>query len=168
MGEGSARTPEDLARYIKEHGIDADLVRPPRETPSVAAAARAVGCAPEQIIKSLVFLIDGQPHLVIANGDARVSYRRLATHFGVNRKRVRMASPGEVLELTGYPAGGVPPFGLCSPLPVLMDPGVLDQESVYGGGGDDHTLVRISTAELRRITQPTLITIVANRDVSHT
>ena len=160
MGEKGVQTSEDLARYIEEHGIEAELVRPPHETPSVTAAARAVGCAPEQIIKSLVFLIDGQPYLVIANGNARVSYRRLAAHFGISRKRVRMASPDEVLRLTGYPAGGVPPFGLPSPLPVLMDPGVLDQEIVYGGGGDDHTLVRIPTTELRRVTQPTVVAIV--------
>ncbi len=167
MREEDIHTPEDLARYIEQHGIEAKLVRPPHETPSVTAAARAVGCAPEQIIKSLVFLIDGQPYLVIANGNARVSYRRLAAHFGVSRKRVRMASPDEVLKLTGYPAGGVPPFGLPNPLPVLMDPGVLDQEIVYGGGGDDHTLVRISTAELRRITQPTIVAIVEDSRTSH-
>ncbi len=156
-------TPQDLARYIEEHRIRAELVTPPHETPSVRAAADAMGCAPEQIIKSLVFLIDGRPYLVIANGDGRISYRRLADHFGISRKRVRMASPDEVLALTGYPAGGVPPFGLRSPLPVLMESEVLAQEVVYGGGGDERTLVRISTAELQRVTQPTLLTVVDSR-----
>ncbi len=158
MGDGRW-TKVDLARYIAEHGIAAELVTPPHETPSVAQAAAAMGCAPEQIIKSLVFLIDGRPYLVIANGDAPVSYRRLAAHFGISRKRIRMATPDEVLALTGYPAGGVPPFGLRTPLPVLMDPGVLAQEVVYGGGGDDRTLVRIAPAELQRVTQPTLVVV---------
>jgi len=153
-------TSADLARYIAAHGIVAELVTPPCETPSVATAAAAMGCAPEQIIKSLVFLVNGRPYLVIVNGDAPVSYRRLAAHFGISRKRVRMASPEEVLTLTGYPAGGVPPFGLLAPLPVLMDPGVLAQEVVYGGGGDDRTLVRISTTELQRVTRPTLVAVV--------
>ncbi len=155
-------TSTDLVRYIAAHGIAAELVTPPHETPSVTTAAAAMGCAPEQIIKSLVFLVDGRPYLVIVNGDAPVSYRRLAAHFGISRKRVRLASPEEVLALTGYPAGGVPPFGLRTPLPVLMDPGVLAQEVVYGGGGDDRTLVRIFTAELQRVTRPTLVTVVEN------
>lgn len=157
MTGGERRTKADLARYIAEHEIAAELVTPPHETPSVVQAAMAMGCAPEQIIKSLVFLIDGRPYLVIANGDAPISYRQLAAHFGISRKRIRMASPEEVLALTGYPAGGVPPFGLRTPLPVLMDPGVLKQEVVYGGGGDDHTLVRIAPAELQRVTQPALV-----------
>ena len=156
-------TSQDLARYIEEHGIQAELIRPSQATPSVRAAAAALGCAPEQIIKSLVFLIDGRPYLVIASGEARVSYRRLASHFSLSRKRVRMASPAEVLTLTGYPAGGVPPFGLRNPLPTLMDPGVLDQEIVFGGGGDEHTLVQVSTVELRRVTRPTLVALVEDR-----
>ena len=152
-------TKAHLARYIAEHGIAAELVTPLHETPSVTAAAAAMGCAPEQIIKSLVFLIDGRPYLVIANGDTPVSYRRLAAHFGISRKRVRMASPDEVIALTGYPAGGVPPFGLRTPLPVLMSPSVLAQEVVYGGGGDERTLVRITPTELQRVTQPILVVV---------
>ncbi|MCS7220063.1 MAG: YbaK/EbsC family protein [Anaerolineae bacterium] len=159
MTDEGRRTKADLARYIAEHGIAAELVTPPHETPSVAQAAAAMGCAPEQIIKSLVFLISGQPYLVIANGDAPISYRRLAAHFGISRKRIRMATPEEVLALTGYPAGGVPPFGWRTSLPVLMDPGVLTQDIVYGGGGDERTLVRIAPAELRRVTRPVLVTV---------
>lgn len=153
------RTAADLARYLAEHGIEAELVAPQAETPSVGAAAAALGCEPEQIIKSLVFLVDGQPVLVIANGEAPVDYRRLAQHFGVSRKRVRMASPEEVLELTGYAAGGVPPIGLPHPIPVVMDEGVLGQRIVYGGGGDDRTLLRISVQELVRVVTPAIASV---------
>ena len=57
-----------------------------------------------------------------------------------------------VLRLTGYPAGGVPPFGHATAVPALLDAAVQRWEVIYGGGGDDHTLLRIAPAELARVT----------------
>jgi prolyl-tRNA editing enzyme YbaK/EbsC (Cys-tRNA(Pro) deacylase) len=60
--------------------------------------------------------------------------------------------PGAVLRLTGYEAGGVPPFGHPAALPTLLDRAVLAWDAIYGGGGDDHTLLRIAPGELARVT----------------
>lgn len=149
-------TPADLDQYIRNHGIAAALVSPPHETPTVPLAARAMGCAESQIIKSVVFLIKEdatlRPTVVITNGTAPIDYRKLAALLGVGRKRLRLASADEVLAITGYPAGGVPPFGFSEPLETLVDAGVMDQPVVYGGGGDERTLLRIAPAELLRVT----------------
>ncbi|HIQ04905.1 MAG TPA: YbaK/EbsC family protein [Anaerolineae bacterium] len=152
-------TPGDLARYIESQGIDAALVHPDANTPTVPAAAAAVGVSVEQIIKSLLFFVQDRPYLVIANGTAKVNTRRIATHFGVGRKKVRMARATEIVSLTGYPPGGVPPFGHRIPIPVLLDKNVLDQDLVYGGGGNDHTLLCIRTDELMRVAQPTVVDV---------
>lgn len=149
-------TPADLERYISAQHIVAQLVRPAHETPSVALAAHAMGCREEQIVKSVLFLIkDGVPHqaaLVITNGTAQIDYRKLATQLGVGRKRIRLASPEVVLALTGYPAGGVPPFGYPAPLLTLVDRHVLTETMVYAGGGDERTLLQITPQELLRAT----------------
>lgn len=150
------RTPIDLAQTIQTAGIDAALVYPPHETPTVALAARALQCQEDQIIKSVLFLVrreaGEQPALVISNGTAAIDYRKLAAAWGVSRKGIKLASPTVVLATTGYPAGGVPPFGYPQPVETFVDQAVLRQPVVYGGGGDERTLLRITPQELVRVT----------------
>jgi prolyl-tRNA editing enzyme YbaK/EbsC (Cys-tRNA(Pro) deacylase) len=147
---------EKLAAFIRSHAIAATLIEPSQETPTVALAAQALGCQPEQIVKSVLFVVragerDSQV-LVIANGVTQIDSRKLADLLGVGRKRIRLASAEVVLARTGFPAGGVPPFGFPFPLPTTIDRRVFDQTVVYGGGGDDHTMMRIAPAELLRVT----------------
>ncbi len=152
-----------LTRYIQQHAIAATLIQPRQETPTVALAARALGCEPEQIVKSVLFLLrDGQqatPLLVIANGTTQIDFRKLASLCGVGRKRIRLAPAEDVLALTGYPAGGVPPFGFPRPVPTCIDRRVFDQTLVYGGGGDDHTMLSITPAELLRVTKGQIVDV---------
>jgi prolyl-tRNA editing enzyme YbaK/EbsC (Cys-tRNA(Pro) deacylase) len=146
-------TPTDLADYIAREGIAAEQVSMTVETPTVSAAAAALGVEPAQIIKSLLFLVRGEPLLVIACGDAAVDRRVLADRFGLGKKQIKLASPETVLAFLGYPVGGVPPFGHATAVPVLLDRAVRIWETVYGGGGDDRTLLRITPEELARVTK---------------
>jgi prolyl-tRNA editing enzyme YbaK/EbsC (Cys-tRNA(Pro) deacylase) len=148
----TARTPADLARFIAEHAIAGEIVPVTAETPTVPAAAAALGVSTDQIIKSLLFLVRAQPVLVIASGETLVDRHILAARFGVGKKQIKLADAETVLRLTGYPAGGVPPFGHPAPLVTLLDRGVLAWDVVYGGGGDDRTLLRIGPGELARMT----------------
>ncbi len=145
-------TPSDLARFLAEQGIAAELVPMAAETPTVPAAAAALGVETGQIIKSLLFLVRDAPVLIIASGETLVDRVRVAARYGVGKKQIKLADPETVLRLTGYPVGGVPPFGHTAALPVLLDRAVLAWETIYGGGGDDHTLLRIAPGELARVT----------------
>jgi len=147
-------TPDDLARFIAEHGIDAQIVPVEAETPTVPAAAAALGVQTAQIIKTLLFLVrDLNPVVMIASGDTIVDRRALADRYGVGKKQVKLADPQTVARITGYPVGGVPPFGHVVPAPVFLDERIRLWDVVYGGGGDHHTLLRVPIAELARITQ---------------
>ena len=149
--------PDDLEQYIREHHVAAQLLRDVGDTPTVEDAARALGVPPEHIIKTLLFLVNGRPVLFITNGPSKVDRRVLARHFGVGRKKVKLADAETVLRLTGYPAGGVPPFGHITDLPVLMDARVMALPVVYGGGGDDRTMLKVTPQEIARVTQATLV-----------
>ncbi len=151
------RTPDDLERYIREQGIDARVLRDVGDTPTVLDAARALGVPPDQIIKTLLFLVDGQPVLYITNGPAKVDRRVLARHFGVGRKKVKLADGNTVRRYTGYPPGGVPPFGHARRIPVFVDASVLELDVVYGGGGDERSMLRVSPREIVRVTQATVL-----------
>ncbi len=142
-------TPADLQRYLDAAGIPAEIIHLGVPTPTVEAAAEAVGTSPGQIIKSVLFLVAGEtPVLAIAAGTSPIDRRAIARRFGVGRKRVRLADPATVLRITGYPAGAVPPFGHATALDTLVDPAVLDHPLVYGGGGTGSTLLRFNPQAL--------------------
>ena len=157
-------TPADLAAYIAEHRIRAELLPMREDTPTVADAARVLGVSPDQIVKSVVFLVDDRPHLVIANGSRRISQGRLAALFGLGKKRVRLASPEVALDATGYPVGAMPPFGHVTPLPTLLDRHVLAQEEVFAGGGGIDYLLRIAPEELLRATRAQVVEVTEESD----
>ncbi len=145
---------EDLAEFVEKQSIAAELVFLDVDTPTVVDAAAAVGTVPEQIIKSVLFLADKKPVLVISSGTARLDSKRLADHLGVSRRRVRIASAEQVLAVTGFQAGAVPPFGHRDQLPTVLEQAVLSQSVIYGGGGERHALMRLTVAELQRIVGP--------------
>ena len=149
----------DLESFIKERGIDAQIVILEVETPTVEAAAAAVGVETDQIGKSLLFLVEGEPVLVIANGSKRIGYKQLAGYLNTNRKRIKFANSTQVEAITGYSIGSVPPFGHRQRLKTLIEEGVMDQDAIYAGGGGINTLMRVGTAELVRVTSATLVSL---------
>jgi prolyl-tRNA editing enzyme YbaK/EbsC (Cys-tRNA(Pro) deacylase) len=152
-------TPADLAVYIRESCVAAEIVPMTVETPTVPAAAAALGVTAAQIIKSLLFVVRDAPVLVIASGDVTVDRRVLAERAGVGRKQVKLADATTVLALTGYLVGGVPPFGHRERVPVLLDAAIRTWGVIYGGGGDDRTLLRVTPDELARATGGEWVTL---------
>lgn len=152
----------DLMAWVARHGVAARLVVPGAPTPTVPEAAAALGVRTEQVLKSLVFLVLGEPHLVIAAGEDRVRYPALAAAWGVGRRQVRMATADEALAITGYEVGAMPPFGHRSALPTLLDahrivPGL----RVFAGGGTRTALLEVQTDELLRVTDGRSVPLTA-------
>jgi prolyl-tRNA editing enzyme YbaK/EbsC (Cys-tRNA(Pro) deacylase) len=154
--------PTDLQAFLTAHAIAAELIGGLGDTPTVPAAAAALGVATDQIVKTLLFLVERggaepQAVVVISYGERRVDKSRLAARWEVGKKRVNLAPPAVVLDLLGYAAGGVPPFGHRHTLPIVIDAGLLDQRTrhdgvIYGGGGDDRTMMKLTVDELLRVT----------------
>src|SRR4051812_41496873 len=104
-------TPDDLQAYLTQNNIPAEIMRLTTETPTVPAAAEALGVSVDQIGKTVIFFIDGQPHAVIGNGVRRVDQKKLSARFALNRKKIKLADGEAVIRLTGYAPGTVPPVG---------------------------------------------------------
>lgn len=143
------------------HRIEAELVAPGVPMPTVPLAAAAIGVREEQILKSLLFAgQDGRLVLAIACGTARLDRARLARAAGLERPR--LATTSTVLAATGYPAGGVPPIGHVTPLPVVMDWRAAALDIAYGGGGAEELLLRIRPAEILRLTGGSVADLVGD------
>lgn len=141
-----ASGPERVQAALDEQGIDALVVRLPDSTRTAPEAAKAVGCEVGAIAKSLLFMADGEPVLVICAGDRRVDTARVAALLGASE--VKMAPAEEVRRATGYAIGGVPPLGHATPLPILMDSALFRWETIYAAAGAHDALFPIAPQRL--------------------
>ena len=157
----SASIPSALADVIRTQGLDAHFIAPGVPMPTVPLAAAAIGVPERQILKSLLFedRPTGRLVLAIASGPDRIDRVRLAAAAGLTK--LRMADSATVLAATGYPAGGVPPFGHATPLPVVLDRLAAALPSAYAGGGAEHLLLRLRPVDILRLTNATIADIIA-------
>lgn len=142
-----------LAAWLAATPVEATLVRAARQMPTVDLAAEALGVPASAIVKSIVFEHKNDPSIVclaVAAGNARVSRTKVAA--ALQLRQLRLSPPDRVERATGYPAGGVPPVGHRMALPVVIDRRVFAQEVVFGGGGDEWHMLRITPQEIQRIT----------------
>jgi Cys-tRNA(Pro) deacylase len=149
----------DLQQFIETHKIKATILPIAVHTPTVPDAARALGVKTDQIIKSLVFLVNNDPLLVINNGLAKADRRKIAGRLGVGKKKVKFASSDQALQITGYIVGSMPPFGHRQQLRTFVDPNVAELEIIFGGGGDIDAMMRLSSTELLRVTQAEILSV---------
>lgn len=118
-------------------------------TSTASAAARAIGCRPDQIVKTLLFECDGLPAAVLVPGDRRADARKIAAALGASRARV--AGRERVEALTGFSPGAVAPFPLQGIEHVLVDRTLLAKEEVWVGAGSPRHMARLRPAELVRL-----------------
>jgi prolyl-tRNA editing enzyme YbaK/EbsC (Cys-tRNA(Pro) deacylase) len=128
-----------------------------RPTRTVGEAAEAVGCQAAQIAKSIVFVADGDPVVVIASGARRIDPAALCEVLDC--AEARPASPEEVRAATGFAPGGVPPFS--HGLPVVMDQALLDEGRVWAAGGDGNTVFEVDAHKLAECTGAAVASIGA-------
>jgi len=145
-----------LRAYMQAQDMQAEHLSLEQPCHSVAEAARAVHATPSELVKNICLLAsDGQLITAIVKGEDRVSVSRIAKT--VQREGLRLATPEEILEKTGYPCGGTPSFGYRALF--LIDPKVMERELVFTGGGSETSLVKIQTEELVRVNQGTILRI---------
>lgn len=124
---------ERFLERADELGLDVRARRFPDGTRTAVDAADAVGCQVDQIVKSLVFVVDGEPVLALTSGANRVDTTRLAAALGGTE--ARKADAEEVRTATGYAIGGTPPVGHEQRLRTLVDPHLLGFPEVWAAAG---------------------------------
>lgn len=137
-----------LKTFIEETGIAAEHLVFDRSCHSVEEAAAAAGVGSDDFIKSIC-MIGRTGNLIVAvvKGEDRADRRLVGELLG--EKPPRLAKPDEILERTGYPCGGTPPFGF--PAAFVIDERVLERKVVYAGGGTPTSLIRVRPADIERL-----------------
>lgn len=127
-------------------GLEVQPVRFPEGTKTAVDAASAIGCDVGQIVKSLIFAVDGEVVLAYVSGSNRLDESKLAIAAGgVTCSRV---DADVVRSATGFPIGGVPPFGHDSELRVFVDPDLLAYDVVWAAAGTWHDVFSLTPDQL--------------------
>ena len=148
-----------VAAYLRAAAVDATVQEFPDGTPTARAAAEAVGCEPDRIVKSLVFVCDGSFVLALVPGDRRGDEAKVARAVGASSARI--ANADEVRVATGFEPGAVAPFPLRSVTRTVIDRLLLQHPKVWIGAGSDEHLAEIGPPDLQRLTGARTADLVA-------
>jgi prolyl-tRNA editing enzyme YbaK/EbsC (Cys-tRNA(Pro) deacylase) len=154
--------PEDVERvaaFLRASAAEGRIEEFDAETATAADAARAAGCEPEEIVKSLVVIGGGRPFLALIPGDRRADLQKIARAAGTSDARI--AKPDEVLALTGFAPGAVAPFPLPRIERILVDRLLLTSDALWVGAGSPRHMAVLPTPELVRLTRATPADLVS-------
>ena len=133
--------------YLERFGLADRIIETEHSSATVAEAAEAIGCEEGMIAKTLSFLQEEKPVLILADGTARIDNRKYKDRFGCKAKMI----PAELVEpLVGHDIGGVCPFGVNEGVTVYLDESLRRHETVYPAAGNDHSGVKLTIPELEK------------------
>jgi prolyl-tRNA editing enzyme YbaK/EbsC (Cys-tRNA(Pro) deacylase) len=142
-----------VSDFIQSNSIKAEIIEFDTSTKNSQLAAQALNCPVGQIAKSIVFTGD-RPVIVILSGDKRVDVKKLSDILG---SPASLSDAATVLRLTGFPVGGVPPFGHAHPARVLIDSSLERFDEVYAAAGAPNAIVRIRLQDLKTSSRAELV-----------
>jgi len=141
---------ERVEHYLREQGLEIDVLEMDKSTRTAQLAAQAIGTELGSIVKSLVFLADGEPVLVLVAGDRRADPGKLKGLL--DARRVMIANADQVRQATGFAIGGVPPVAHDQPLLTLIDGNLSRFETVYAAAGSPQAIFPIAYEQLVALT----------------
>jgi prolyl-tRNA editing enzyme YbaK/EbsC (Cys-tRNA(Pro) deacylase) len=138
---------EKVKEYFRAFGIEDRVRELAVSSATVELAAQALGCEPCRIAKTLSFLVDGGPILIVAAGDAKVDNHKYKAQFGTKAK---MLTPEEAETLVGHAVGGVCPFAVNEGVTVYLDESLRRFETVFPACGSSNSAIGLTIPELEK------------------
>ena len=145
-------TAQKVAQAAEQLGLNTTIKEFEATTRTAEDAAAAIGCTVAQIVKSLIFVVAGQPTIALVSGSNRLDEKKLAALCGVGRKKVKRAEAEIVRQVTGFAIGGVPPFGHSAKLPTYIDADFWQFALIWAAAGTPNAVFPVTPAELVRVT----------------
>jgi prolyl-tRNA editing enzyme YbaK/EbsC (Cys-tRNA(Pro) deacylase) len=142
--------PDRVQAALEAAGLAIEVVKLSDSARTAQLAAEAIGTELGSIVKSLVFLADGEPVLVLVAGDRRADPVKLKALL--QARRVMIADAERVKQETGFSIGGVPPVGHLQPLSTWIDQSLGRFETVYAAAGHPHAVFPIAYETLIQLT----------------
>lgn len=138
---------DKVREYFKDYGMEDRIREFSVSSATVALAAQALDCAPERIAKTLSFLVQETPVLIVAAGDVKIDNSKYKKQFGTKAK---MLSPQQVSEMIGHEVGGVCPFAVNEGVKVYLDESLKRFETVFPACGSSNSAIELTIPEIEK------------------
>lgn len=136
---------ERAKEYLKKYGLEGKVMEFAVSSATVEEAAKALGCSPGEIAKTLSFLVEEKPVLIVVAGDVKIDNSKYKAFF---HQKAKMILVEDVEKMIGHQVGGVCPFGVLEGVEVYLDQSLQKYEVVYPACGNSHSAVRLTIREL--------------------
>lgn len=138
---------ERVKEYFRQFDMENRIIELQESSATVELAAQALGCEPARIAKSLSFMVNDQPILVISAGDVKVDNAKYKAKFGAKAK---MLTADEAETLIGHAVGGVCPFGINDGVSVYLDESLKRFITVFPACGSDNSAIELTIPEMEQ------------------
>jgi len=138
---------ERVRAFFAQYGIENQIKEFDVSSATVELAANALKCEPCRIAKTLSYMVDGKPILIVAAGDAKVDNQKFKAQFAAKAK---MLKPEETLSLIGYEVGGICPFAVNDGVSVYLDISLKRFDTVFPACGSSNSAIELTIEELER------------------
>lgn len=136
---------EKARAHLEKVGMGERLTIHPVECDTVEHAAQTIGCEPAHIAKTMSFLVDETPIVIVCAGDAKIKNAKYKAYFS---KKAKMVPFEDVERIIGHEPGGVCPFGVCDGVKVYLDVSLWRFPIVHAAAGARNATVSLSPDEL--------------------
>ena len=140
---------ENVKKWLDERGFGDRLTEHTETIDTVEHAAQQIGCSEAEIAKTLSFIVDDKPVIIVMAGDGRVNSSKFKAIF---HTKPSMIPRDRVEDLTGFQPGGVCPFAIPLGIPVWLDISMKRFEYIYPAGGNEYISVKLTPEELEKAT----------------
>ena len=136
---------ESAKEHLKKYNLEDKILEFDTSSATVEEAAKALGCRAGEITKTLSFLVDDKPILIVVAGDVKIDNSKYKNFF---HHKAKMTPLDDVERLIGHKVGGVCPFGIHDGIEVYLDKSLQKYDVVYPASGNSHSAVRLTISEL--------------------
>ena len=143
---------EKVREYFRQFGMEDRVREFEVSSATVDLAAAALGCEPCRIAKTLSFMTEEGPVLIVAAGDAKIDNTKYKAQF---HTKAKMLTPDEAVELVGHAVGGVCPFAINDGVKVYLDESLRRFETVFPAAGSGSSAIELTLAELENYSNST-------------
>lgn len=138
---------ERVKEYFKQYNMEGRIIELGESSATVELAAHALGCEPARIAKSLSFMVNDAPVLVICAGDVKVDNAKYKAQFGTKAK---MLATEQTETLIGHAVGGVCPFGINEGVTVYLDESLKRFATVFPACGSANSAIELTIPEMEQ------------------
>ena len=139
---------ERARAHLRKWNLEDRILEFDVSSATVDLAAAALNVEPARIAKTLSYMVDGAPVLVVAAGDVRVNNRKFKDAF---HTKAKMLTPEQAAELVGHAVGGVCPFGVNEGVKVYLDESLTRFETVFPAAGSSNSAIELTIPELEEL-----------------